>query len=275
MIVRVFDVEHGACALIESPNNGRIALVDCGTNSTTDWNPAEYLEQRGRTTLDYLLITNPDEDHYCNLAHLKDSVDITTFIKNPTLNEPAFRNIKEENGALSDDAETYASMLTSYTAPVPMPFDQGMGGITLKTFWNSYPTFSDTNNLSLACFIHYSGFQILFPGDLEAAGWTELLKSADFRSELQKTTILVASHHGRQNGFHAPVFQYCKPQAIVISDKPKLHETQETVPQYQNILGGDGVNVMGQNRKRHVLTTRKDGPIRFFVAATNYTIQVG
>jgi hypothetical protein len=115
----------------------------------------------------------------------------------------------------------------------------------------------------------------LFPGDLEAAGWQALLTNEYFCEELRKTTVLVASHHGRQSGYCEEIFQYCRPQVVVISDKPKMHATQETVPQYQNILSGEGVNVVGQWRKRHVLTTRNDGPIRFYVASTNYTIEVG
>lgn len=267
MRLTIFDVEHGACALIQSPNNGRIALIDCGSNSSTNWNPADYVKNKlGRQLVDYLLITNADQDHYANLATLKEKVRIQTFTKNPSLTAEAFEKVKLETGSpLSKDAIAYKELLESHTGTVTTPFETGMGGITWTTFWNKYPTFTDTNNLSMVAFVRFGGFQILFPGDLERPGWLELLKSPNFREQLQATTILVASHHGRESGYCNEIFEDWGPQAVVVSDKPIVHKTQN-VPQYQNCLVGDGIIVSGQQRKRHVLTTRKDGAITFQVS---------
>ena len=266
MNVTIFDVEHGACALIQSPNNGPIALVDCGHNTTTSWNPAHCIVNvLKRQTLDHLFITNADQDHYSNLAVLKDLVSIQTFIKNPTFGAAEFEKVKLKTGPLSKDALAYKGLLNSHTGKVTTTFDEGMGGATRKTFYNRYPDFTDTNNLSLVTFIKFGTFSILFPGDLEKAGWLELLKNPDFRAELERTTILVASHHGRENGYCSEIFANWGPRAVVVSDKPVIHDTQR-VPQYQNCVSGGGVNVVGQDRKRHVLTTRKDGSIRFEVS---------
>jgi beta-lactamase superfamily II metal-dependent hydrolase len=274
MDLRIFDVAHGACALIESPNKGRIALIDCGHNATTGWTPADDIESRlGRNWVDYLLITNADQDHYSNLATVQQRIGVGTFIKNPSVPEDVFELIKRKSGPLSRDAEAYKSFLKSHTLPVSVPFNDGMGGIELRNFWNSYPTFGDLNNLSLVSFVSYGLFRILFPGDLERPGWLELLKNPAFREYVRDTTILVASHHGRQSGYCPELFEEWGPRAVVISDKGIVHATQETVPQYQNCLLGDGVNVVGQDRKRHVLTTRKDGCIHFRVAENGgYTI---
>lgn len=276
MRLTIFDVEHGACALVQSPGNGRIALIDCGTNSTTGWSPAHYIRNTlNRDSVEYLLITNADQDHYANLAALSGSIEIDTFTKNPSLDAEAFEAIKLESGPLSSDARAYQALLRSHVHPVTTPFDSGMGQITLRTFYNNYPRFTDTNNLSMVAFIQYAGFKILFPGDLEKEGWLALLSDPDFSRELRATTILVASHHGRESGYCAEVFENWGPRAVVVSDKPIVHATQN-VPQYQNCLSGDGINVVGQPRKRHVLTTRKDGRITFEVdAAGNYTVYTG
>jgi hypothetical protein len=140
---------------------------------------------------------------------------------------------------------------------------------------NAYGVFTDTNNLSMAVFFEYCGFQILFPGDLQVAGWQQLLMNPAFVTELSRTTVLVASHHGREDGFCADVFDYCKPQAIVISDKPIEHETQEGMASvYGTMVRGDGVVVRGLAERRKVLTTRSDGMIRFDVGANAYTVEV-
>ena len=147
-----------------------------------------------------------------------------------------------------------------------LPFKEVMGGIELKSFGHSHPKFEDTNNLSQAYFIKYGGFQILFPGDLERNGWRAHLLDTAFVASLRETTILVASHHGRESGFCEEVFKFLKPRAVVISDKSIVHSTQEFVPDYRSIVTPqDGIVVEGCASRRHVLTTRRDGDILFSV----------
>jgi hypothetical protein len=42
LVLDVFDVEHGACALITTGGGNHI-LVDCGDNTTTGWEPGTAL----------------------------------------------------------------------------------------------------------------------------------------------------------------------------------------------------------------------------------------
>jgi beta-lactamase superfamily II metal-dependent hydrolase len=266
MKITIFDVEHGACALIQPPSGDKVALIDCGTNSTTGWNPASMLKTGLRKSrLEYLFITNADQDHYANLAALKEEIYIKTFTKNPTVSADDFEKIKLKSGPLSTDAKAYKELLSGYKGTVSEPFNQHMGGIEKVTFYNRYPDFEDTNNLSLVIFIKFGSFKILFPGDLEKKGWLGVLADPEFQQELKATTILVAPHHGRENGYCEELFQIWKPQAVVVSDKPIVHRTQN-VPQYQNCVVDEGINVMGQTRRRRVLTTRKDGAVTFDVS---------
>ena len=178
------------------------------------------------------------------------------------------RRTKEAGGQLTEDVERYLDLHARYTHPVDAPFDQSMGGITARTFWNTPARFRDANNLSMVVFFRYGPFKILFPGDLEEEGWLALLEGEDFRAELQGTTVLVASHHGRESGYCDRVFDYCHPQAIVISDKAIVHDTQRTTQTYRRrVIEGwaNGVFVRTTERRRHVLTTRRDGWIRFVV----------
>ncbi|MFJ2995484.1 hypothetical protein [Pandoraea sp. NPDC087047] len=140
-----------------------------------------------------------------------------------------------------------------------------MNGITCEVFSNPFPRFTDTNNLSLVVFIRYAGVTFLFPGDLEREGWLALLQRQDFRARLGDVGVLMASHHGRENGFCREVFDYCWPHAVVISDKPIIHDTQRTVPDYRAVVRDSGVMVRTTGKRRHVLTTRRDGWIQFEV----------
>lgn len=62
MILDIYDVEHGACALITT-SNGRRVLIDSGHNVRTGWHPGTFLRKAGITEIDRLCVTNYDEDH--------------------------------------------------------------------------------------------------------------------------------------------------------------------------------------------------------------------
>jgi hypothetical protein len=279
LLLRIWDVEHGACAMFwhqdRLGNAGRLAMIDSGC--TTDWRPSTVIKEGlGRSVLDYLFITNADQDHMSDLNGLwEEGITVKTLIRNrhPPVDE--LRKIKKAGG-MSNDIERFLQIHGSYIHPVAEPFNDSMGGITRKTFYNTYPRFKDTNNLSCAVFIEFAGFKILFPGDLENDGWSALLEQESFINELAGVTALVASHHGRANGYCEEVFEHCSPRVVVMSDKAIVHSTQDMTPTYRQCVldsWSKGVTVATTMKERHVLTTRRDGWIQFVVDAQgNFTI---
>jgi beta-lactamase superfamily II metal-dependent hydrolase len=279
MRLRVWDVEHGACVMIQHvlPTLGgdagaRLAMIDAGNSES--WSPSAYIRYvLGRTTLDYLFITNADQDHMSDLRGLGQAgLTVDTLIRNPSYTGTTMRAIKLGSGPLTGDAEWYVGACDSFNVPTSLPFNQGMNGITCDLFHNPFPRFIDTNNLSLVVFISYDRVNFLFPGDLERDGWLALLERPDFRARLSTVDVLMASHHGRENGYCAEVFEICRPQAVVISDKPIVHDTQLTVPDYRAVVRDAGVAVRTTMKRRHVLTTRRDGWIQFEVDNGNFFI---
>jgi beta-lactamase superfamily II metal-dependent hydrolase len=279
MLLRVFDVEHGACAMLAAPtgtNADALAMIDCGHNNSTGWRPSHFIRrtlQRG--WLDYLLITNADQDHISDLATLITSgISVRHLMSNTQVSPQTLQWIKRQAGPVTADAEALINMRVNYgPSGSGVPFNQAMGGITVSCFFHTLPAFANTNDLSCAFFITFGSFRILFPGDLEKPGWRAHLQNQTFLTELCKTTILVASHHGRQNGFCEEVFQYLQPQAVVISDKSLLHDSQETVPDYRSKVRGEGIIITNEQGRRQVLTTRNDGDMLFRVELNgNYTV---
>jgi beta-lactamase superfamily II metal-dependent hydrolase len=267
MVLRIFDVEHGACTMLAGPNDA-MAMIDCGHNRTTNWRPSLFLRNTvGRSYLDYLLITNADQDHLSDLSTLRESgIHIKHLMTNTQIPPATLRWLKQQSGPVTSDAEALLHMRSTF-GPVGSgtPFDQALGGVTVRSFCHTFPAFTNTNDLSCAFFITFGAFKILFPGDLEKPGWKAHLHNPVFIAELHATTILVASHHGRKSGFCEEVFHFLRPQAIVISDKSIIHDTQEIVPQYRSRVWGDGIRVTNESDRRHVLTTRCDGDILFQV----------
>ena len=274
MIINIWDVQHGACAMVTHRSingvEGRLAMIDSGHNHDTGWKPSSYIKHYlKRNVMDYLFVTNADQDHISDLNNMcREGIAVSNFWRNRSISPEAIRHIKEVGGELTADIERYLDLHARYNHPVAIPFDQNMGGITARAFWNSPPHFDDTNNLSMAVFLNYGTFKILFPGDLEKDGWLALLDRVEFREQLAGTTVLVASHHGRENGYCDELFSYCHPRAIVLSDKAIVHDTQRMTQTYrQRVIEGwpDGVNVQTTRRRRYVLTTRRDGWIQFVV----------
>lgn len=274
-ILQVFDVEHGACALltVPAPDGGwKRMLIDCGHNATTKWYPGEHLRSLGVKYLDELVITNYDEDHvsgYPNL--LQQGIYVDWILVNPTVAPQSIRQLKSETG-MGPGIDALVARLPNYGPPVP-----GGGGppvfpgVQVEYFYNPYPYFQDENNLSVVLHLTIHGISFLFPGDMECAGFDNILKTnLRFRTVVGGLDVLVASHHGRENGICPAMFDVwgCRPTLVVISDDYKQYDTQETINYYNSKCSGIA-NYRYSVKSRKVLTTRNDGEIQFSFANGN------
>lgn len=84
MKLEVFNVEHGACALLTYDNGERI-MIDCGHNASTGWRPGDHLRRLGVLSLRALFVTNFDEDHVSGFGNLIDNVHVVTIFRNATV----------------------------------------------------------------------------------------------------------------------------------------------------------------------------------------------
>ena len=261
--LQIFDVEHGGCALLTCQNGMRM-MIDCGHNATTDWYPGDHLRRLGVDYLDMLVVTNYDQDHVSGFPNLADQVSIGHIVRNTSVGPHVIRQLKSDEGIVSAamdrfiDAISYQFGAPGTAAPLQFP------GVDWATHRNSYPIFTDENNLSLVLRLRIGQITLIFPGDLETAGWQHLLStSASFVRDAASATVLVAAHHGRSNGICAALFDDygCRPEIVVISDDYRQYDTQDTTNYYRSKCKGIP-NFRGKDR-RHVLTTRRDGELTF------------
>lgn len=260
MRLTIFDVEHGACALLTCDNNMRM-MIDCGHNGSTGWRPGDHLRSQGIDYLDMLVITNYDEDHVSGLPNLRESARIGWLWRNSSVSPEILRGLKSEDG-MGVGIDALVDMATTYKASVPPQPSPAFPNVEAEVFSLSYPEFDDENNLSLVLHLRMRAVSFLFPGDLETRGWNALLeKNARFREVVGRTNVLIASHHGRASGICPDMFDKygCHPYWIVISDKGYMHDTQQTVPYYSSCTKG----AVFRGRDRNVLTTRNDGAVHF------------
>ena len=271
MQIRIFDVEHGGCALVTADTGARI-LIDCGHNGTTGWRPSTYLHQLGVRHLEKLMITNYDEDHASDLVNLVKTVSIGVLASNPSVSAADIRKLKKVGG-IGQGIDALADLKNRYTASVSGE-GADFGNLSALLFWNRYlADFDDENNLSLAVIMKADGLTICFPGDMEVEGWRRLLRNPAFVEAIGKVNIFVASHHGRENGCCDELFSQTglKPAIVVISDSGIEHATQETVAWY----GARAKGIMLNGQTRRVLTTRTDGRVLLNTSPNGTTVSVG
>ena len=251
----IHDVGHGFCAHLKH-DNGNVILWDCGHKMDPENRPSKFLPAAGISTVHRLVITNYDEDHISDLPSLRQAVRINTLQRNRSITPDQLRKLKEETGPISPAMSSLLSMLNEYTGDVTAP--PSFPNVGLASFFCTYPKdFQDTNNLSVVTFLEMPMCNVVIPGDIEKPGWEKLLQNREFCDNLSRTTVFIASHHGRTSGYCKEVFNYCRPHVVIFSDGPKRYATQEETNTYAAHASGVSFN----GRTRYVLTTRNDGPI--------------
>jgi beta-lactamase superfamily II metal-dependent hydrolase len=265
--IHIFDVEHGECNIIETPT-GHLIMIGVGHNDNTSWRPSAWLKQYNQTP-HCIVLSNLDRDHLSDLPNFEPFIRPATIKHNSYINPDWVENKKiEESGEVHNSVQVALNWIRNVFTGEPINYNYGVE----KLFFYHSPTqFQDTNNLSIITFISYAGVGVMFPGDLEVAGWREHLKNPTFVDCLRRTKIFIASHHGRESGYCAEVFNYCSPNVIIISDKSIEHDTQAHSLYQQHATGLS----FGNGELRKVLTTRNDGKITIDIPmAGNYVVYI-
>ena len=251
----ILNVEHGFSAYAVA-SDGSVLLFDCGHSRTC--RPSEFLSAQGIQSIRRLFITNYDEDHIADLPSVRQRLSIEILTRNPSLSPDQLRRLKST--PISAAMKVLFDMMDTYTAEVSKE-QLEPPGVRVWTFHNSYPSFADTNNLSLLTFLDVGSVSFVLPGDLERAGWRALLTNSQVCQFLARVNVFVASHHGRESGYCREVFDYCRPTFVVMSDGPVMQNTQKMASAYAQHATGGWFNKGNGSEWRKVVTTRTDGRI--------------
>ncbi len=148
---------------------------------------------------------------------------VHALFRNPSVPPATIRWLKTEDGGgqgMGRGIEALVNAAERRFTGGPAP-DLDFGDTSFAFYHNHYGVppfgFDDENNLSLVVFVRCGQHKIIFPGDMEKAGWRQLLLNPAFRQELQDVNLFVASHHGRENGYCQEVMNLCpRINAVII-----------------------------------------------------------
>ena len=267
----VWNVQHGSAAYIETPNGKRIA-IDLGSGDEFGFSPLGHLWQSGIRKLDHVTITHPHMDHIDDILHFDAFTPQTLKIPSHLTESDIRGNNPRPNAESEQKIQKYLDISRRYNSPVSpqgdISFPQNNGGVSVQTFNPVQASKGNLNNHSVVTVLEYSGVKFLIPGDNESPSWDELLNRRDFVAAITGTHVLVAAHHGRESGFHRPLFDYFSPFITLISDG-RAGATSIT-GKYNDITKGWTVRRRnGTTQERKCVTTRNDGHIEVKVTPGN------
>ena len=270
-----YDVEHGSCTHIITPNNKHI-LIDVGSKtdkSIVDYICAKYFYARnGR--IDELIITHPHEDHIYDLPNLYNRLRPKILHRATAAFdiEPASKTQLHIN--IADKAN---DMNATYNSPVSKEDDigvpQNVGGVKIRIIPSvvGLQDKGDLNTFSSMIIVEYDGFKFVLTGD-NPKNQLQYMVDNDYmniKTLIANATVLLAPHHGRTGEFCKDFFDCVNPILTIISDKSIEHTTQE---ESSSIYKGRGAKLNGCDR--YVLTTRNDGDIAFIVSNGECSVSI-
>ena len=255
----VWNVQHGSAAFIQSPN-GKNIVIDLGAGD--DFSPLKTLRELGIDRIDRVTITHPHMDHIDDILNF-DTMSPAVLCTPRHLTEDDIRGANPKpNQEAEAKIQKYLDIRRRYVSSVDPQGDvelpQNAGGVSIKTFVPWQSSTGNLNNHSVVTALEYGGVKILVPGDNEAPSWEELLGQQEFVNTIKGTHVLVAAHHGRESGFHRPLFDHFLPYITLVSDGRSV-DTSAT-SRYTEVSRGWDVHRRGGGRqKRYCVTTRNDG----------------
>ncbi|WP_257828551.1 MBL fold metallo-hydrolase [Burkholderia glumae] len=269
-IIKSFSVGNGDMFYIRH-NSDNFTIIDCNlTDENKDGIIDELKRESASKGITRFICTHPDKDHFGGIEILDDEIDIRNFyvVKNQAIKDndsDSFIRYCE----LRDDTDKAFYIYKDCARKWMNKSDETRKTSGLSVLW------PDTNNadfkLALAAceagdsynntsaVIRYSvenGASVMWLGDLE----TEFMEKIEEHIKLEKTTIVFASHHGRDSGkIPDSWLEKLDPQIIIIGEAPSRHLNYYT-----------GYRKITQNRAGDITMDCVEGKVHFYVSNPEY-----
>ena len=212
----VLDIGHGSAAVVELPD-GQVLLVDCGAMNQGDRSGdlmSQFLWSRGRRSINSLLISHADADHFNGVRKLLSRFPLGEIL----ISKQFVRN----------DAKTVRFLLTeSERQGVPLRImragDTARTGRVKIQILQADPILlehakSDNERSPVVC-LQYGDRRLCLPGDLEGPAMMQLLP------QLAAQDVLVSPHHGSLKANTPRVAEQLRPTHVIVSARDTKYKS--------------------------------------------------
>jgi len=281
----IFNVEHGFCSFIKSPNDYGL-LIDCGSReyfSPVKWvrgnynigkNNIQYFHRRRIATL---IISHLHMDHFDDIGSLVGDEEPARLLRDkktlPTIDTKIEKEKDERNKTILTKFKKFQA---KYTEDPEDDIDWGFefhqrSQISYKDAEDvSAATDNLINNRSYIVAIQFAGKKILFPGDMELKGWEKAFGYETVKKVLKNTNFFVASHHGHKSGFATEILDHTGIPDLYIVSARSGDEAIDT--SYSKLELSNGYLVDGDKDLSRMISTRdRDNSIRITIDESGKT----
>ena len=254
MKIHYIDVGQGDSELIQV--DGKNILIDAGTS---DKKALNYLKSIGITTLDYVIVTHPHEDHIGSMDDVINAFNIGTFY----------------SPKATTTTKTYENMINALKnknlkLTVPKVGDQlTIGNATLTFLAPNSEKYEDLNNYSIVTKLKYGNTSFIFTGDAEALSESEILaKQLDIQAD-----VLKVGHHGSNSSTSQAFLDKVNCKYAIISDAKGNdygHPHKETLDK----LNAKGVKTFRTDLNGTIIATSNGTDITFNVNPVDNSVNI-
>ena len=255
LVITMIDAGQADSFLLEQ--NGKVALIDCGTRSTGD-DVVAYLKEEGITRIDYLFGTHPHDDHmggmYDIVTNFEVGVVIIPEIKLGEVTTNWYIKLIRELGkdkyvieyAEKDAVYMLGDAIMTILGPISEPDD-------------------NLNNYSTVMMVSFGEIDTLFTGDAETEVEEELLESGlDLDAE-----ILKVGHHGSDTSSSEEFLNAVTPDYALISCKignKYEHPVESTMDKFEQ----RNIEIYRTDEMGTVVLTIEDNNVTFSCEPGSY-----
>ena len=269
-IVKSFAVGNGDMFYVQH-NSDNFTIIDCNLNAETAGERIEELKLKSQYKgITRFVSTHPDQDHFGGIELLDEKMPIANFyvVKNKATKSEETESFKHYCKLRDDSAKAFY-VSKGCTRKWMNQTDEVRGSSGINILWPDINNsdFKDAleacseggspNNISTV--VRYAlegGASVMWLGDLE----TEFMEKITDHIVLEKTTIVFASHHGRDSGkIPDSWLEKLDPQIIVIGEAPSRHLNYYT-----------GYKTITQNRAGDITMELVGNKVHLYVSSPAY-----
>ena len=206
----VMDVGQGLSVVVVTPD-GRALVADGGrSRERMQQRVIPYLRGLGVERIDYVVVTNPDQDHIAGLEQLLNVMPVGTWVDPvvPTTNQAYARELEL----------VQAKGITPLKARRGGTLDLGPD-VRVDILWPVEPLMLDgsapsSNNNSVVLKLTYRNVSFIISGDVEAPAEQRLVELG--AGGQLRADVLVVAHHGSKTSSSAAWLDAVQPSAALI-----------------------------------------------------------